>query len=161
MIRKDRQITDLADFLHVLDSCKVCRIALQTGGAPYIVPMNYAYACTDTGKLVLYFHCRLQGGQKLELLGKNPAVGFELDCDHSLITGDIACLYGYTFSSIVGTGQMDEITDLPEKQRILAQFMKHQTGKDFEIREVEAKCVGVWQLVSEDFTGKHCLARKP
>lgn len=161
MLRKDRAVTDRAELVDILDRCKVCRIALQTGGAPYIVPMNYAYELDEAGTLVLYFHCRMKGGRKLELLAHNQQAGFELDCDHGLIEADIPCLYGFSFSSIVGTGPMEEITDLTEKARVLALLMHHQTGRDFAIREVEAKSVGIWRLTSTDFTGKHRLMPKP
>lgn len=161
MLRKDRQITERADFIDILDRCKVCRLALQTDGAPYVLPMNYAYEMDEAGALTLYVHCRMKGGYKLELLAQNPVVGFELDCDHGLIEADIPCLYGFSFSSIIGSGRMEEVTDLPEKMRILALLMRHQTGRDFTIREVEGKTVGIWRLKVDTYTGKHRLMPKP
>lgn len=158
MLRKDREITDRAALIRVLDTCKVCRLAIKTSGAPYIVPMNFGYELAGQGSLCLYFHSRMNAGRKLALLRENPQVGFEMDCDHALLEADQPCLYGFAFSSIVGTGTMTLVDDLEEKKRLLAVFMKHQTGQDFVFRDVEAKCVAVWKLVSDDFSGKQRAA---
>ena len=41
MRRKDREITDREEILAIIRKCDVCRIALNDGDYPYIVPLNF------------------------------------------------------------------------------------------------------------------------
>ena len=41
MRRKDREITDFDEIVDVIRACDVCRIAMNDGDYPYIVPMNF------------------------------------------------------------------------------------------------------------------------
>ena len=40
MRRKDREITDFQELVRIMEQCDVCRIALNGGGFPYIVPLH-------------------------------------------------------------------------------------------------------------------------
>ena len=130
MRRKDRQVTDATEIRKVLDTCKVCRLGLTDYGTVYIVPMNHGYTLED-GKLTLYFHGANEG-KKLELLSGNLQVGFEMDCSHELVEARLACQHSYHYSSIVGNGTAQILTDPQEKLNALSCIMKHQTGKEFE-----------------------------
>jgi hypothetical protein len=121
MRRKDRELTGKADLLAILDEADVCRLAIQTGKAPYIVPLNFGYSWDE--KLVLYFHSANEG-RKLELLQKNNVVGFELDTGHELVTADLACNWGMKYKSIVGTGEIHFIGDDKEKALALDAIMR-------------------------------------
>ena len=59
MRRRDREVTELNEIIHILDSGKVLHLGLVDQGKPYIVPMNYGYAFED-GKLVFYVHSALK-----------------------------------------------------------------------------------------------------
>ena len=109
MRRKDREVTDKKEIQRILETCKVCRIGLPEEDGVYIVPMNHGY-CFEEGKLVLYFHGSREG-KKMEMVRTNPAVGIEMDCDHELVEGRLACQHSYHFSSIVGKGKAREITE--------------------------------------------------
>lgn len=41
MRRKDREITDFDEIVAIMRKCDVCRIAVNDGDTPYIVPMNF------------------------------------------------------------------------------------------------------------------------
>ena len=83
MRRSDREIKDFDEIIEVINKCDVCRLAINDGDYPYIVPMNFGFNIED-GKVVLYFHCASEG-KKLELLRKNNKVAFEMDCGHEFI----------------------------------------------------------------------------
>lgn len=113
MRRKDREITDICAILELVSECKVCRLAMTDGGVPYIVPLNYGYEYAD-GALTFYFHSAKEG-RKLEILKKNPTVCLELDGRGELVEAANPCAYGYTFASVIGTGNVEFIEYTEEK----------------------------------------------
>ena len=40
MTKRERQVTDPAQILHILDTGKVLRLGLAVNNEPYVVPMN-------------------------------------------------------------------------------------------------------------------------
>ena len=66
MRKREREVTDPQEKLAVLLGCPFLTLALHGEGAPYCVPLNFG-AEEVNGRLVLYFHCALEG-TKLDLL---------------------------------------------------------------------------------------------
>lgn len=54
MRRRDREVTELNEIIHILDSGKVLHLGLVDQGKPYIVPVNYGYVME---MINLYFMC--------------------------------------------------------------------------------------------------------
>ena len=154
MRRKDREVTDVTKIDEIFAKCRVMRLAMNEGESPYIVPLNFGYEKSTVGEY-LYFHCANEG-KKLDLIKACPNVCFEMDCDHSLIGGKIACDYGYTFSSIIGKGKAEILTEPCDKIHGLKVLMKHQTGRDFEIDEKMSRAVTVCRVMIEN---KSCKMR--
>ena len=152
MRRADREITDVDGMIDIIDHCKVCHIAMMDGKWPYIVAMNFAYSY-ENGQLVIYLHSAKEG-KKLDLLRKNPNVGFELDCDHELIEGRVPCQYGFRYASLVGKGVAEFVEEPQEKMEALSILMKCQTGKDFEFTERLVTIVSVIKITAKELTGK-------
>lgn len=152
MRRRDREIETREEMIYVLDTCKVMRIAMHDEDGIYILPMNYGYTY-EGDELILYLHAALEG-KKLDLLRENPKVGFELDCDHELIEGRVACQYGYRYASIVGQGKAEIVEEPGEKMKALSVLMKCQTGKDFEFNERLVSIVSVIKITADEFSGK-------
>ena len=152
MRRKDREVCDVQEILEIVDACKGCRIGFCDEGKVYIVPVNFGYKFED-GKLVLYAH-GAKAGYKYEVMAKNPQVGFEMDCEHALLTAEEACGYGYRFASVIGNGVAEVVTDLEEKKEALTVLMRHQTGKEFSFGPKEADSVNVMKVTAEAFTAK-------
>lgn len=150
--RKDREVKDINDLLQIVETCKVCRIAMQDNAGLYIVPMNFGYLY-ENNQLVLYFHSAKEG-RKITAIKENDNVCFEMDCDHRLITGDVACKYTYAYKSIVGYGKVVFIDDPDEKKFALSVLMKHQTCQDFSFDDKMASSVCVFKIVVNEFTGK-------
>ena len=79
MRRTDREITDRAEMLAIMEKCQVCRLALRNGDYPYILPVNFGMEEKD-GQLVLYFHGAAEG-TKYDLMAADPRASFEMDCE--------------------------------------------------------------------------------
>lgn len=152
MKRRDREIETREEMQYVLDTCKVIHIAMHDKDGIYILPMNFGYTY-EGEKLVFYLHAALEG-KKLDLLRENQKVGFELDCDHELIEGRVACQYGFRYASIVGQGNAEIVEDPQEKIKALSILMKCQTGKEFEFNERLVSIVSVIKVTAEEYSGK-------
>ena len=152
MRRKDREITHIHTILDLVSECKVCRLAMTDDGVPYIVPLNYGYEYAD-GALTFYFHSAKEG-RKLEILKKNPTVCLELDGRGELVEDANPCAYGYTFASLIGTGNVEFIEDTEEKIYALNRIMKHQAGIEAPFTASMADAVCLYKMTTNDFTCK-------
>ena len=47
MRRSDREIKDFDEIIEVINKCDVCRLAINDGDYPYIVPMNFGLNIED------------------------------------------------------------------------------------------------------------------
>ena len=110
MTKRERQVTDEKQILHILDTAKVLHLGLAVNDEPYVVPMNYGYTMED-GKLVLYLHSAVRG-KKLDMIRANPRVFFELDCDLAPFEGQKPCQYGLVYSSVMGRGTASILEDV-------------------------------------------------
>lgn len=155
MRRADREVTDFNRIIGILDQCKVCRVGLNDAGEVYIVPMNFGYSLEDEN-LTLYFHCAKEG-RRMDILKTNSVVGFEMDCNHNLVEGDVACRYSFKYASIIGTGDACFIEDPNEKMKGFHIIMKHQTGLDFEFNEQMVAPVTMFQVKVRNYC---CKERK-
>lgn len=153
MTRRERQITDIAEIMKILDNSKVLHLGMVDGDEPYVVPMNYGYTYED-GKLTLWLHGARQG-RKMDVMRKNPKVFFEMECDLQPFEGEVACKYGLAYSSLMGRGIAEIIEDVETKKTALSVLMKTQTGKDFDFEDKMASVVGVIKIDVLDFTAKH------
>jgi nitroimidazol reductase NimA-like FMN-containing flavoprotein (pyridoxamine 5'-phosphate oxidase superfamily) len=154
MRRKDREVTDPAEKLRIIDNCKVCRLGMSENNRPYVIPLNFGYVY-ENDTLTLYFHGAREG-KKIDILKNNPEVCFEMDGGHALIEGKEACDYSYAYESVVGFGTVEFLEGDAEKARGLNVLMKHQTGKDTDhvFNERHLKAAAVYRLRTASFTGK-------
>ena len=97
MRRKEREISDPQVLESIINSAKVCRLAMCEGGVPFVVPLCFGYE-----KGALYFHSAIEG-RKLEILKKNPRVSFEMDIDWELVRSGDHCNMRYR--SVIGFGK--------------------------------------------------------
>ena len=86
MRRSDREIKDFDEIIEVINKCDVCRLAINDGDYPYIVPLNFGLQ-VENDMPVLYFHGALEG-KKYELIEKDNRASFEMDCGHEFILND-------------------------------------------------------------------------
>ena len=152
MTRRERQVTDPAAIIEILDACKVVHVAMIDGDEPYLVAMNYGYTMVDE-KLTLYLH-GATAGRKLDVLNANPKVCIEMDCNILPFEGKVACQYGIAYSSLMGSGKATIVEDVEEKKKGLSILMKTQTGKDFTFDDRMVSIVSVIRLDIEEYTAK-------
>ncbi len=152
MRRMDRAVLSEEGMLDIISKCKVLRLAIHDEPYPYLVALNFGYETVD-GKLTFYFHSAKRG-RKIDLLQKNPKVCFELDCEHALKEGEIACKYGFYYESVVGVGELRFLETHEEKAAALSCIMRHQSGKEFSFGERETGGIHVMALTVEEATGK-------
>ncbi len=142
MRRSDREIKDIEKIHDVMQSCTTCRLGFYDDGEVYIVPLNFGIVRFGD-ETTLYFHSAKEG-RKITLIQKNPTVGFEMDTNFLLKSGDVACEYTAQFESIIGTGDISFVSDFAEKEKALCSIMHHHTGKNdwtFPKKEVDAVCI--------------------
>lgn len=142
MRRKDREVTDHKMMEEFIADCHCCRIGFNDDGEVYIVPMNFGYEA-EGGTDIFYFHCAKEG-RKLDIIRKNPKVGFELDTHYKLTVAETACSCAARFRSLIGTGTIEIVEEPEEKKRGLLSLMKQTTGKTdwtFVPEMVEKVCV--------------------
>lgn len=152
MRRKDREITDVGEKLKIIDSLKVCRLAMNDDGQPYIVPLNFGYKY-EGDKLTLFFHGAKEG-RKINVLRADPRVCFKMDGQHQLIENEVASEYSFAFESVIGEGRVEFIEDPQGKAEGLSVLMKHQTGRDFTFNEKDTENVAVYKVEAAWFTCK-------
>ena len=153
MTKREFKITDEAQIRGILDTAKVLRLGLAVDNEPHIIPLNYGYTMEE-GKLTFYLHSAVKGN-KLELMGKNPNVCFELDCDYRPFEGVLPCQYGLGYSAVSGRGRVTIVEDVQEKMDAMSILMKTQTGKDFTFNERLVSIVSVIRLDVSEYTAKH------
>lgn len=145
MRRKDREVTDTERIADIIRRCICCRIGFCDDGEVYIVPLNFGYK-TENGSYVFYFHGALNG-RKIDLIGKNPNVGFEMDTGYALNEADAACSYSARFQSIIGSGVVSMVPEPDEKRLGLSLLMEHNTGKtEWGFDETMLETVAVFKL---------------
>ena len=111
MVMTDREITNLDEIEELLNNARVCRVALNDGAFPYIVPMCFGYNLRG-GKLELYFITE-EKGKKMDLLKVDNNAAFEIDKLLDIVK-DTDTPPGFTVSyrSIAGTGVLENITGI-------------------------------------------------
>ena len=151
MRRKDREITDFQEIIAIIKKCDVCRLAMNDGDYPYIVPMNFGLDVQGE-QVFLYFHCAMKG-TKLDLLAKDNRVTFEMDCDHNFILYEerMSCTMGY--ASVIGHGTV-EIVPEEEKFAALKILMRQYHAEDFLFNTDMMKVTTVLKLTVSDMVGK-------
>ena len=152
MTKRERQVTDPEQILHILDTGKVLHLGLAVNDEPYVVPMNYGYTMED-GRLTLYLHSAVRG-KKLDMMRANPKVFFEIDCDREAFEGRVPCQYGMVYSSIMGRGTATIVEDVEEKKQAMTILMKTQTGKDFSFEDRLVSIVAVIRIDVSGYTAK-------
>ena len=152
MRRRDREIETIEEMLAVIENCQVVRIGMIDEDSVYVLPMTFGYEY-DNGELVFYMHGALEG-KKLDLIRNNPKVGFEMDCEHKLVEGKVACQYAFHYASIVGKGIAEVVDDSQEKIKGMSSLMKGMTGKDFEFNEKLVSIVSVIKITATELSGK-------
>ena len=150
MRRNDREVIDENKIDLIINNCDCCRLGFVKNNEAYILPLNFGFE-NENGKRLFYFHSATEG-KKINLIETQPLVSFELDCAHSLNSGDVACSYSYRFQSVMGHGNINFVDDLEAKKNALVKIMEHYTSKsdwnfpDDMLKSVCVFCLEVTEL---------------
>jgi nitroimidazol reductase NimA-like FMN-containing flavoprotein (pyridoxamine 5'-phosphate oxidase superfamily) len=128
MRRANREVTELAELIEIINGCKVCRLAMVDNGEPYVVPLNFGYRQNDS-VITIFLHCAKEG-RKMDILKQNNQVCIEMDQMKELLSGEKGCDYSCYFESFIGIGQAVFIDDAAAKGQALQAIMKQQTGRN-------------------------------
>lgn len=156
MRRKDRELKELDAVFEVVKNCAVVHLAMVDEGKPYVVALNFGYD-REGDELVLYFHSAAEG-KKMDILRKNPAVYFQMDCVNEFIKGtaENPCSYCWRFDSVMGSGNVEFIENAEEKAYALNRIIQHldKTEERFEFPPQRLAGTRVYRVRSGDITGK-------
>ena len=133
MRRKDREVLDEMKIDEFIRNCDCCRIGFydKENDEVYIVPLNFGYSNVDN-KRIFYFHGAKEG-RKIDLISKTNKVTFEMDSNHELIVGKMACNYSERYQSVMGTGIVSFVGNKEEKAKALNEIMFQSMGKKIGI----------------------------
>ena len=151
MRRKDR-LLDGTDTLEILKSGEYGVLATVTeDGSPYSVPMSYAF---DAESHVIYMHCSVDGGQKIDNLRLHPEASFSIIRQTELMPEKFATKY---WSANV-FGPVTIIENGPEKQKgieaILRKYSPEHVEKGLKYIEGAIRKIYVLRLDIREITGK-------
>lgn len=153
MRRKDREVTDREEILKIIEKAKILHLGLMDEEYPYVVPLHYGYEWKD-GIWTFYMHGAKEG-HKLDLIGKGTKACVELETDvESVSGGEIPCMYGSAFASVIGRGEATLVDDVKEKIKAIKLLMQNQTGRSFEIDEKMADTVAIMKVTVTNLTAK-------
>ena len=159
MRRSDREVTEIPEILKIIEKCEVCHLALSDNNIPYIIPMNFGYEYTQ-GRLTLYFHGANEG-KKHDIIAKNSAACFEMDCSHKLIKAGKASEYTMGYESVIGNGIISYIIEKDEKIKACDLIMKqYEKEREFDFQENILESVTLFKLSVSELTGKRNLPVK-
>jgi hypothetical protein len=118
MRRAAKEITNRRELEDVLARAEVVFLALRDDPAPYVLPMNAAWADG-----ALWFH-GAPAGRRRDLVDRDARVGFAAVVDARVVPAATACGFTATGRSVVGHGTLRVCTDEAERRRGLDAIMR-------------------------------------
>ncbi len=153
MRRSDREVTDINKINDIIKTCTSMRIGLNDNGKVYIVPLNFGHEY-DNGVHTFYFHGAKEG-RKIDILSHNNEVGFQMDANYLLQTGDNAHDYTAAFECIIGSGKVYFVEDKNQKIEVLNKIMAHHTKQDkWEYPDAMLNQTCIFKLVVDELSCK-------
>lgn len=149
MRRHDREITDEAEVLAILERCEVLRVALNSETYPYIVPLSFG--CEVIGERpYLYVHGAKEG-LRHQLLADDWRVCFEADRFDGYVQTPhgISCNY----ESIIGFGRAEALTG-EEAAHGLQVILSHCGFPGYQCPQAQTDHTSVWRITVSQMTGK-------
>ncbi len=157
MRRSDREVTDRSEILDIMRRCDVCRLALNDGDYPYILPLNFGMDAQDD-RVQLYFHGAAQG-RKYDIISRDNRASFEMDCSHRIVTRPEKKSCTMEYESVIGRGRIEMVEGF-EKLAALKLLNAHYGAQELEIDQTVAQRTVVMRLVVEDMTAKRRMVSK-
>ena len=150
MRRKDREVTEASAIVDILRRCEVLRLAINTEGAPYLIPFNFGM---EPDGMTFYIHGAMSG-TKYDLLARDSRVGFELDCTHGLVLEEDSHECTMNYESVMGWGIVDEVTGEGEKRHALDCIMRQYHAEEFPYNPSPIPRTRILRLTVQERTAK-------
>ena len=150
MRRTDREITDAAAIAAIMARCQVVRLAMNTEGAPYILPLNFGM---EPDGMTIYVHGAAEG-EKYRLMERDSRVAFEMDCMLGMDMDEVHRECSTRYESVIGWGEAVEITDTEEKRHALKRIMAQYHREDFPFYEGPLPRTRVFKICVRERTAK-------
>ncbi len=149
MKRSEKEIADRAQIDEIIHDCEVCHLAFAANNEPYVVPVSYGY----DGKH-LYIHTAKEG-KKIDCIGVNPRVCFTMERNVRLVVDNSnPCKWTFSYESVVGYGEIEELTDPDAKNVGLSEIVKHYSGREWIFKPHELSATRIWRISVNSVTGK-------
>ncbi|MFC2079685.1 pyridoxamine 5'-phosphate oxidase family protein [Candidatus Bipolaricaulota bacterium] len=152
MRRQDREIVDTERIWEILRSSEVCRVAFCGEDWPYIVPMNFGILDEK-----LYFHCAAEG-TKLNLVGANPNVCFEVESSVEVFPGEQACDWSVRYRSVVGFGRASVAEDPEERRAGVGALLAQYSDREIDLPQRISSDTVILRIDVCSLTGKESPA---
>lgn len=149
MRKANQEIKDQKVLEEILSAAIICRVAMMDGDLPYIIPFNYGYrdGC-------FYIHSAPEG-KKIDLIGMNNRVCFEVEDAAEIVKGEKACNWTTRYRSVVGYGSVEILSDDESKQLGLEVIMAQHGSSDLlEFNPKNLKRMVILKLTITSLTGK-------
>ena len=140
--------SDLEKIERLLKKSIVCRLGINHGKTPYIIPLSFGYR-----DKTLYFHSGPKG-KKLNLLKTDPNVCFECDQVSQVMEADNPCSWDFEYQSAIGSGKAVFIEDTEDKIKALKAIVSQYTDKQMDIPKAQAKATVVFKVEIDQVTFK-------
>lgn len=158
MRKHEREVTELAEQLAIMERCDVCRLALNgEDGYPYLLPLNFGIR-EENGRVCLLFHGAVEG-TKFALMERDSRASFEMDCAHELDYQEERGYCTMYYESIIGRGRL-RILDDDEKEAALDAIMMHYHPENVEYNHAAIPRTTCYMLEVEQMTGKRKVQKK-
>ncbi|MDO5017993.1 MAG: pyridoxamine 5'-phosphate oxidase family protein [Lagierella massiliensis] len=153
MRKKDREVTDKLEILDILKRSQRTVLAFNGKEVPYLLPVNTgAYLFGE--QIVLYFHGAKEG-TKYDYIKEGALVSFEADTDLELVADKSRGYCTMNYSSVIGYGVMEEITDYDEKLHSLQVLVDdYHLDEDFKFSEKAMDRTAVFKILVKEARGK-------
>jgi len=149
MRRKDKEITDKKLICDIIDKAEILRLGLCKDNNPYVVPLSFGF----DGDFI-YFHSAREG-MKIDYIRSNPNVCFELESEAELVKHESSpCDFTFSYRSVIGFGEVSEITEKDEKRKVLKIILNHYSEKEWNIPWPMLLAVRVWRIRITSLFGK-------
>lgn len=155
MRRADRQITDPAAMATIMARAEVLRLALNTDTVPYILPVNFGM---EPDGMTLYIHGAMEG-TKYEWIARDCRASFEMDCLHGLQLDADAHECSQVYESVIGWGELVELTGEGEKRHALQRLMAHYHAEEFPWSDASLPRTRIFKLVIRQRSAKRTPKR--
>ena len=151
MRRQDRLISE-SETRDILVKTKIGRIGMCIENQPYVIPVLYLYSSEDNS---IYIHSATKG-RKIETLGKNPNVCFEVDeLKRIVVETDICnCTAEYESAIVFGKASLVNYEKRTEILHRLSQKYGVETDPNTPIEQGTLERTAVIKITIDRMTGK-------